>query len=192
LLIRITYKETDCSTNEDDEVAGEAITGELLPHLNRMQRLKSLVILHGSHSQSYVMDDSTREFTFYLLPDLPAESLERLWVTTSLNYDSFDDHGLEGIIGGPTVKSIVTEFNDYDLDADSCVLYDDLFRHLEHLADIPFDYLVDGLEQLAELNYVRGECVFSRPQRYYTALFDFSICVDRSFSLITDFMYLRC
>jgi len=40
-----------------------------------------------------------------------------------MNYDSYDDHGLEGVIGGPKVKSIVTEFNDYDLDSDSGVLY---------------------------------------------------------------------
>ena len=110
-----------------------------------------MVILLGSHSQRNVTDDSTREFVLYWLPDIPAKSLERLWVTTSMNYESFDDHGLEVVIGGSTVKSVVTQFNDYDVIADSCVLYDERFRHLEHLADIPFDYLEDGLEHLIEL-----------------------------------------
>ena len=160
MLISVTYKEADCSTDEE-EVDDEVIKGEMLPYLTWMQRLKSLVILLGSHSQSYVMDDSTREFTFNWLPDLQADSLERLWVTTSMDYDWLDDYGLECVIGGSTVKSIVTQFSDVDLSADSCVLYDDRFRHLEHLADIPFDYLEDGLEQLTELKYVRGECMSS-------------------------------
>ena len=83
-----------------------------------------------------------------------------------MNYESLDDYGLEGVIGGSTVKSIVTQFSDVDLSADSCVLYDDRFRHLEHLADIPFDYLEDGLEQLTELKYVRGECMSSTEVSY--------------------------
>ena len=160
LLISVTYKEADCSTDEE-EVDGEVIKRELLPHLTWMQRLKSLVILLGSHSQSGVWDDSTREFIFNWLPDLQADSLERLWVTTSMDYDWLDDYGLEGVIGGSTVKSIVMQFSDVNLSADSCVLYDDRFRHLEHLADTPFDYLEDGLEQLTELKYVRGECMSS-------------------------------
>jgi len=93
LLISVTYKEADCSTDEE-EVDDEVIKGELLPHLTWMQRLKSLVILLGSHSQSGVWDNSIREFTFNWLPDLHADSLERLWVTSSMNYESMDDYGL--------------------------------------------------------------------------------------------------
>ena len=58
LLISVTYKEADCSTNED-EVDGETIKGEQLPHLTWIKRLKSLAILLGSHSQRNVTDDST-------------------------------------------------------------------------------------------------------------------------------------
>ena len=97
------------------------------------------------------------------------EYLDRLWTFPSIKPDQDpDDYLLMREMRGPTVKSGLTDVDDwihYDL---SEGLKDGKYRQLEHLANIFFDYIENDIDYLSDLKYVGGIC------SHDTEVFNFS------------------
>lgn len=127
---------------------------ELLPHYTWMKRLKSLKILV---SQSQHKDDLAEVFILDWLQKLRPQSLERLWIDSDFDSDAFDEYGLLSEMPGPIVKSTLADFVPFS-DFHVAKLNDKKCRYLEHLGNIPFDYVENGLEHLTELKYASGPC----------------------------------
>ncbi len=169
MLINITYKEiTDSSSQDSDaynqdledlEQFNKGLKEKLLPHLTWMRKLKNLVILIDSHSQRHVEDYFSEVFIFDWHREIGTDSLERLVFPPGRVDDDLYESTLVGAMRGPIVKSVLTNFVDwsyYHYLHDE--LDDDKYRQLEHLSEIRFDDVENGLEHLLHLKYVCGQC----------------------------------
>jgi len=141
--------------------SNEALLEEMRPHLDWMKGLRSLVILF-SQSQSHVVDNFTRDFLLDWLPN--RESLERLWVSPYVDHNwAKERDGLVGFLDGPTVKSaMIDPGRSWAYRGTNAMLNHGRFWLLEHLAQIRFDYLEQGLGHLKELKYVCGASGYTK------------------------------
>ena len=171
MLINITYKEiTDSSSQDSDaynqdledlEQFNKGLKEKLLPHLTWMRKLKNLVILIDSHSQRHVEDYFSEVFIFDWHREIGTDSLERLVFPPGRVDDDLYESTLLGAMRGPIVKSVLVllSYSDwsYYLNLHD-ELDDDKYRQLEHLSQIRFDDVENGLEHLLDLKYVCGQC----------------------------------
>ncbi len=171
LLIKVTYTGKRCvpprdfgagpPTNKEIERTVSA-REEFVPHLAWMKNLKSLVILRNDPGTFRLIDYFIQEFLDWLEDYIQGDSsnsLERLWITEDelLEANYYDDVYLQ--LNGTSIKSCVWDKELFKQELYPAELNDERFQHLEHIADVYFNY--NPLEHLLNLKYARGDCGYS-------------------------------
>lgn len=151
LHIEIAYTEDYFSYGpygrEDyDEAVVEHARLNLLPYLDWMASLKSLVILkRGCGMSTNYPDECVKELLNWIFPRYGMRRLERLWIQESdvyqvLSRDQITTASLKSLLLGSQLR--------FQID-------DEQFRLLQHLGGVGFT----AFSRLPEIRYIRGYCI---------------------------------